>query len=60
MKSDARSPIIRLGALVLPEVTTGMTDASATLSLSSPCTRSRGSTTAASSTPILHVPAWWW
>ena len=60
MKSAARSPIIRLGALVLPEMTAGMTDASATLSPSIPCTRSRGSTTASASTPILQVPTWWW
>lgn len=56
MKSAARSPIMRLGALVLPEMTTGMTDASATLSPSSPCTRRRGSTTAPPSTPIRQVP----
>ena len=30
MKSAARSPIMRLGALVFPDVTNGMTDASAT------------------------------
>ena len=58
--SAARSPIMIDGAFVLPVVTIGMIDASATRRPSMPCTRSRGSTTAAASVPILHVPTWWW
>ena len=54
--SAARSPIMIDGAFVLPVVTIGMIDASATRRPSMPCTRSRGSTTAAASVPILHVP----
>lgn len=38
MKSAARSPIIMVGALVLPDVTAGITLASATRRRSSPCT----------------------
>ena len=56
MNSAARSPIMIDGAFVLPVVTIGMIDASATRRPSMPCTRSRGSTTAAASVPILHVP----
>ena len=54
--SAARSPIMIDGAFVLPVVTIGIIDASATRRPSMPCTRSRGSTTAAASVPILHVP----
>ena len=60
MKSMARSPIISVGAFVLPDVMNGMTDASATRRPSMPWTRSRGSTTASESMPILQVPTWWW
>ena len=57
--SAAFSPIITDGAFVLPVVTVGMIDASATRSPSMPRTRSSGSTTAEPSIPILQVPAGW-
>jgi hypothetical protein len=56
MSSDARSPIMTVGAAVLPDGMTGMIDASATRSPSTPRTRSSGSTTASSPVPIRHVP----
>lgn len=59
-KLAQRSPIMMVGALVLPEVTAGMTDASATRRPSTPCTRRSGATTARRSMPILQVPTWWW
>ena len=52
----AFSPIMMAGALVLPEVSVGMIEASATRSPSMPRTRSRSSTTAMASWPILQVP----
>ncbi len=50
------SPIMMAGALVLPEMTVGMIEQSATRRLPTPFTRSRSSTTAMGSEPILQVP----
>ena len=60
MMSAQRSPIMIVAALVLPEVTAGMTEASATRSPGTPCTLRDGSTTAIRSMPIRQVPTWWW
>ncbi|MCK7492377.1 MAG: thioredoxin family protein [Comamonadaceae bacterium] len=49
MRSLARSAIITTGALVLPETSVGITEASTTRSPSTPRTRSCGSTTASAS-----------
>ena len=57
--SAAFSPIMMEGALVLPEVRVGMIEASATRRPSMPWTRSRSSTTAIGSEPILQVPTGW-
>jgi hypothetical protein len=54
--SAAFSPIIRVGAVVLPPIRVGMIEASTTRRPSRPCTRSRESTTAIASLPILQVP----
>ena len=51
------SPIMIAAALVLPETSRGMTDASITLRPATPFTLSCGSSTAPSSIPIRHVPA---
>ena len=51
IRSAARSAIMIVGALVLIEVTVGITEASTTLSSSSPCTRRWSSTTAVRPTP---------
>lgn len=53
------APITMQGALVFPPMSVGMMEASATRNPSMPRTRSCGSTTAMSSTPIRQVPAGW-
>src|ERR1043165_6334655 len=50
--SEAFSPIITQAALMLPETTVGMIEASATRRPSTPWTRKRSSTTAAKSEPM--------
>ena len=52
----AFSPIMIEGALVLPDVSVGMIDASAMRRPEMPWTRRRSSTTASGSLPILQVP----
>ena len=59
MMSAAFSPIMIDGAFVFPPTMFGMIDASAMRSPSRPRTRSWGSTTAAESMPIRHVPTGW-
>jgi hypothetical protein len=54
-RSAQRSPIMIVAALVLPEMTVGMIEASATRSPVTPRTLSSGSTTAIASIPILQV-----
>ena len=56
IRSATFSPISTLGAWVWPRISVGITDASATRSPRTPRTRSCGSTTLASSLPILAVP----
>ena len=51
--------IMIIGALGLVEVAVGMTEASTTVSPSSPCTHSWSSTTAIRSPPILQVQVTW-
>ena len=58
--SAARHASMMVGALVLPEVMEGNTEASTTRSASMPCTRSCASTTESrASGPIAHVPTGW-
>src|SRR5438477_11653580 len=54
--SAAFSPIMIDGALVLPDVSVGMIEASATRRPAMPWARSWASTTAIGSDPILQVP----
>ena len=58
MMSPALSAIIMVGALMLPATTSGMTEASATRTFSSPITFRSGVTTlpASSAAPIRQVP----
>src|SRR4051794_35906247 len=53
------SAIMMVGALVLVEVTVGITEASITRNPSMPCTRNSSSTTAIGSRPILQVQVAW-
>src|SRR5947207_4606557 len=57
--SAAFSPIMIDGALVLPDVSVGMIEASAIRRPTMPWTRSWASTTAIGSDPILQVPTGW-
>ena len=57
--ADDPQPIIAEGAWVLPLTRSGMIEASTTRRPSIPRTRSVGSTTARSSTPMRHVPTGW-
>jgi len=59
IQSAARSAIMMVGALVLPPISVGITEASTTRRPSMPCTRNFVSTTAIASTPILQVPTGW-
>ena len=56
IRSAARSAIIIVGALVLPPIRVGITDASTTRRPSTPRTRSCGSTTDSASVPMRQVP----
>ena len=58
--SEHFSPIMIEGAFVFPEVSVGMTEASAIRRCSIPWTRSSSSTTASASRPILHVHTGWY
>ena len=56
----AFSAIIMVGAFVLPDVMSGMIDASTTLKPAKPCTLRFWSTTEYLSSPILQVPQGWY
>src|SRR5439155_23052444 len=58
-RSAAFSAIMIVAALVFPDTTAGMIEASTTRSAPMPRTRSSGSTTAIGSLPILHVLVGW-
>ena len=60
MISAAFSAIIMVGAFVLPDVISGITDASTTLNPVKPCTKRLWSTTDNLSSPILQVPHGWY
>ena len=57
MRSAAFSAIMTTGALMVPPMRSGNTDASTTRSPCVPRTRSSGSTTAMASVPMRQVPA---
>jgi hypothetical protein len=59
IRSEAFSAIMIVAALVLPEMTAGITEASMTRNPSMPWTRSSVSTTALSCEPIMQVLVWW-
>ena len=58
-RSTAFSAIITVGALVLPPINDGITEASMTRKPSTPRTRSSGSTTLVGSLPMRQLPTGW-
>src|SRR5690606_35724305 len=59
IRSEARSAIMIVGALVLPPINEGITDASITRRPCTPLTRNWLSTTQVSSLPMRQVPTGW-